>query len=307
MAATLAPLPLPFRMAPKRERNPRLSPATNFRLLRKGAGVWKIVDDRIRAKTPAVGGVSLSSPDFPPSGPVAPYNANPWRYRLPARVAKPYKLNQRHYQSDDPYGPALNLVDRHYGGGKGQPGWLQPYRCWEPFGRIPVESAEYEMDTWLNPLDNYRPRGRKPLYEGKRALDSAPLSMAAGTWHVTNYAKWPTRQTACSVCWAVIPEDLRRYCSDECAEEGDRLRRRRRDAVKSGRWPEPRYEKRRWRLTAGEVADLRPLHIDVRRIGSLPNCYPSGSVKPSISTLSMRAQQNGGISSRQFGRYTLAR
>jgi hypothetical protein len=40
---------------------------SNFRLLKKACGVWKITDDRITAKTPAVGGVLLTNQEFPPS------------------------------------------------------------------------------------------------------------------------------------------------------------------------------------------------------------------------------------------------
>jgi hypothetical protein len=260
---------------------PRRTQRSSFRLLKKQRSVWKIVDDRIVNKAPAVGGVLLTDQHYPPSKLDAPYTANPWRYPLPAKPAARHKPSRgKKYRSDDPYDTPLNLRDYHHGNGKGQPSWLQPYKCWEVFGRTPVVgAAEYEVATWLNPdVEGYKVRGRKPLHSGKRAPDGGTLP-PRDTWHVSApwrsqgialpAMKWDTRQTACSVCWGAIPKDRREYCSDECAHAGDLLRRRRRRAIKSGRWPEPRYAKRRWASTRDEIADLQPLHLDVRRIGNI--------------------------------------
>jgi hypothetical protein len=248
----------------------------NFRLIRPSRRVWRVLDDSVKAKTPAVGGVLLSNQDFPPSVLEAPYNANPWQYALGAPLSKPSPLNKRRYTSDDPYQAPLNLRDLHCGNGKGQPSWIKPHACWEPFGRIPVVAAEYEVGTWTNQDESDIPiRSRRQLHTGKRAQDGGALP-PAGTWNVSApwtfeglllpAMRWSTRQTACSWCHGVIPEDRTHFCCDEHAHKGDLLRRRRKRAVKSGRWPEPRYEKRRWCATRDERADLSSLHLNVRSV-----------------------------------------
>jgi hypothetical protein len=243
---------------------------SSYRLLRGGQNVWRIVDDRA-PKRPVIGGVSLVGQGIPASKLDAPFNPNPWHYQLRGKVARPARLNQRQYGSDDPYQAPVNLRDLHHGGGKGQPAWLKPNGCWPAFGRIPVRQADYERPTWLSNHDpeGYRPRGRKQLHSGKRAPQGGPFP-PHGTWHVET-GGWSTRQTACSICWAKLPDGRRHFCSDDCARAGDLLRRRRRRSIKSGRWPEPRYEKRTWSPTRDELADLQLLHLEVRRrIGPTP-------------------------------------
>jgi len=258
----------------------RLGIGHNFRLLRPGRHVWRVVDDTVKSKTPAVGGVSLANGKFLPSVLDAPYNATPWSYALGAPLSKPYKLNKRKYTSDDPYDAPLNLADLHCRGGKGQPGWIKPWECWEPFGRVPVAQAEYAIGTWLDPDGDDTPaRGRRPLHSGKRAPSrggSQAKLPPVGTWNVSAgwtfdrlllpAMEWSTRQTACSWCHGQIPESRTKCCSDECYHQWDLLRRRRKRAVKSGRWPEPRYQKRRWSATRDERADLGSLHLDVRSV-----------------------------------------
>ncbi|WP_136624906.1 hypothetical protein [Mycobacterium attenuatum] len=219
----------------------------------------------MKVKTPEVGGVDLRGQDFPESKLDAPYNANPWRYPLPAPIAKPHTLNKRLYTSDDPYQAPLSMRDLHHGDGKGQPAWLKPYKTWEAFGGTHVGSDEYDCATWLNPdVEGHKVRGRKPLHSGKRAPDEDSALTPRDTWHVVT-GGWSTRQTACSTCWGPLPEDRDKFCSDRCYKAGDLLRRRRRRAVKAGRWPEPRYAKRRWGSTRDEVVDMQPLHVEVPR------------------------------------------
>jgi hypothetical protein len=256
----------------------RLGVGHNFRLIRPGRCVWRVVDDSVKHKTPAVGGVSLANQEFPPIVLDAPYIANPWKYALGAPLSKPHKLNKHKYTSDDPYDAPLILADLHCGGGVGQPERLKPYKCWQAFGRIPVTQAEYEVSTWLDPdPEGYTVRERKPLPSGKRAPSGGSLP-PAGTWNVSASwtfdglllpgMKWSRANTHCYVCGAPLPEPhgKRKYCPDECAHQGDLRRRRRERAVKSGRWPEPRYEKRRWCATRDERADLSSLHLDVRSV-----------------------------------------
>ena len=164
----------------------------NFRLLHPSSHVWRIVDDSA-AKTPAVGGVPLDNQEFPPSRLDTSWNPNPWKYALPA-IRKWDELEPE----PRPWSEPLNYPDFAHGDGKGQPAWLRPYKCFRPFAH---------------------------LYAGKRTLSGGELP-ETHTWHIS-LDRWSTAQIECAICGGPLPEWRRKFCSDECAHNGDNLRRRR--------------------------------------------------------------------------------
>jgi len=106
----------------------------------------------------------------------------------------------------------------------------------------PWEPASFEAWSGLYPdeslSDEIRPKARRELYAGKRALDGDKVTMPPGAWHVDPEVKWSTKRLHCAICGAELPAARRKYCADACATKGSNTVRRNKTARKKARkWP----------------------------------------------------------------------
>lgn len=141
-----------------------------------------------------------------------------------------------------------------------------PYQTWDRTTR------KAGTDPSLDDADDDAPaRARRPLYEGKYALDGEPNTMPKLTWDVFPQWKWSQAQVVCSVCREDLPEGRRRYCSAEHAHIGGNAIRRNKTAHKKARtWPvggdgryvqtSPPPARRRWRVHTYDDYESRVKH-----------------------------------------------
>jgi len=115
-----------------------------------------------------------------------------------------------------------------------------PYQTWDRTTRkAGTDPSVDDADD-----DDAPARARRPLYEGKYALDGEPNTMPKLTWDVFPQWKWSQAPVVCAVpdCGAELPAGRRKYCSDAHATEGSNAVRKNKTARKKTRkWPVDEY------------------------------------------------------------------
>jgi hypothetical protein len=113
-----------------------------------------------------------------------------------------------------------------------------PYTTWDRVKREHWHGSYQGLDVDDDDgadVPQHRVRRRDRDHDGKRAPDSARVTMRPGSWHISDQ-EWSVAGLFCEECGARLQGARRKYCSDDCQRDGDNRtdRMRRLKAARNG-------------------------------------------------------------------------